>query len=258
MALSPTMNDDLMRVMAEMRDHTRAFAATISHSENLDAGEVLGSGTYVELRGNVYLLTNDHVAQKTEHSILAHSPSGDRPAITLGQPFHSTTCPIDAAVTILDPASFADGTKLALPANRIAQRFDPAKKEMLFIQGFPERKSHFSALGNVLIAKSLPYLTQERPLPSGHDPKYSFALDYPTNEDRGLGGDLRVNFHSDAELVIKPCVESSAEADGTHYHGVYDGGIFISCTIVGGGVERAKAVPLLVTHAFYQYRIMPA
>jgi hypothetical protein len=59
---------------------------------------------------------------------------------------------------------------------------------MLFVHGFAAQQSYFSASGKALIAKSLPYLTQERPLPEHHDSQVVFALHYPAKKVPSISG----------------------------------------------------------------------
>src|SRR4051812_2013059 len=54
----------LMDVIGQMRDHTIPSLSQICGAKSEDAGELIGSGTFVELRGKPHLLTAHYVAKK--------------------------------------------------------------------------------------------------------------------------------------------------------------------------------------------------
>lgn len=171
----------LKTVLCSMNFHTRPFIATISQSapDDLSCGEVLGSGIYLEIRGGAFLVTNEHVAQHIQYRVLAHFLYEDQTAVRIDTPFFAGEPPHDVAITELSAIDFTKTAKAPFPSARVAHTFNPVEHELLFIHGFPGKKSYFSTSASSLISKSCPYLSQARPLPPNVDPRYFFAIHYP-------------------------------------------------------------------------------
>lgn len=161
-----------------MSEHTAPFTSPIDGIVSHEYCEPCGTGSYLRLLGKVYLLTNDHVAQHIRNGGLSHQPREEDYAHRIIHPFMSMPSPVDSAISRVDDNSWDLATKAAIPANRIARSHDTARHELLFVQGYPGERSHWSALFNGRVSPAVPYLTQEAPLPAGLDPKLYFALHY--------------------------------------------------------------------------------
>jgi hypothetical protein len=131
------------RLMAE---HVSQFITPISKVISEDYGELLGTGSYVQLRGRPYLLTNEHVARCRDKHPLAHLPNPDDFFKGDVHPFQMQRFPIDAAIARLDDAIMKNATQRPIPAGRIANKHAPVTHELLFMAGFPGKRARFSAL----------------------------------------------------------------------------------------------------------------
>lgn len=161
-----------------MAQHTHPFSVAIHRVISDDLGEPCGTGSYLRLRGKVYILTNDHVAWYVQGGGLSHQPRQDDFAHRIIHPFLSMPAPVDSAISRVDDESWNLATKSAIPVSRIARLHSTAQHELLFVQGYPGERSRWSAFANGPISRSVPYLTQEAPLPVGLDPRLYFALHY--------------------------------------------------------------------------------
>lgn len=165
-------------VCTAMADYTHPFVVAIQRVISNDLGEPCGTGSYLRLRGHTYILTNDHVARHMTTGGLSHQPRADDFAHRFVHPFLSVGPPVDAAISRIDDESWNSATKKAIPASRVAQAHNTVEHELLFLQGYPGERTRWSAFANGPIARAVPYLTQEAPLPHGLDPRVYFALHY--------------------------------------------------------------------------------
>ena len=164
-------------VARSMTEHLNRFVTPISKVLSYDYGELLGTGSYVQLRGRTYLLTNEHVARCREKHPLAHLPNPEDFFHRVIHPFQAAHYPVDAAIARIDDAVMERAVQLPVPAARIAKIHAPVMHELLFMVGFPGQRAQFSALAGALRTPAVPYLTQEVPndavASSGH-----FRLNY--------------------------------------------------------------------------------
>jgi hypothetical protein len=151
-------------------------------------GEVVGSGAFLELRGQPYLLTNEHVARWRTQFRLAHFLNEGALAAAVVHPFRCVTEPEDVAVARIDADLLAHSTKRGVPATRIDQAFSAAEGEIVFIHGYPGVQSRFSALNQGVLARTCPYSTDLNTLPQGFDPNMHFAITYPTQGVQDFSG----------------------------------------------------------------------
>ena len=98
--------------------------ASISRPVAMDEGELVGTGTYVRLLGQPYLLTNEHVARFQPISGLGHLPKQGGDYHRIINPFQCVTKPIDAALTRIDQNTFQVRDRQCVPPESIAERFD--------------------------------------------------------------------------------------------------------------------------------------
>jgi hypothetical protein len=174
--------EKVARLMAE---HVSQFITPISEAISDDYGELLGTGSYVQLRGRPYLLTNEHVARRREKHPLAHVPKLDGFFLRVVHPFQAQTFPIDAAIARLDDAIMENATQRPIPADRFASKHAPVTHELLFMTGFPGKRARFSALAGALATTAVPYLTQQIPEESVTSPEH-FRLNYNPERARSV------------------------------------------------------------------------
>lgn len=168
-------------VVAAMATHAERFVVSISMEVAPTEGELVGTGTFLRLRGQPYVLTNEHVARARLHGSLAYFAHSTGDIHRLVHPFQCTEYPVDAALARIDRHVFDLGDRAEVPPERIAPTFETATHELLFVMGFPGVRSRFSPLLGGLVTRAVPYLTQEMPLPAEHvsDAEHIFALHYP-------------------------------------------------------------------------------
>jgi hypothetical protein len=168
-------------VANQMANHVNDYIASISLEVSSNEGKLLGSGIYLQLCGQPYLITNEHVAREGQNGNLGHSLTRGDYIHRINNPFQCIKEPIDTAITRIDKDHFVKGEQKAVPSFRVKTKFEPAQHDLLFILGFPGEKSRMSALAQGLISGAVPYLTQEAPLSEDNnfDSKYYFAIHYP-------------------------------------------------------------------------------
>lgn len=189
MPFAPLVNDGAVQAVGQaMRDHSSKFITPVCRSPEHTYGEVEGSGTFLEFRGQPYLLTNEHVVRARTQYRLAHFLNDGELAAAVIHPFRCVTEPEDVAVARIDADILAGSTKRGVPASRIDPTFQPADGEIVFIHGYPGVQSRFSALSQGVIARTCPYSTDLNTLPPGFDLNMHFAITYPTQGVRDFQG----------------------------------------------------------------------
>ena len=103
--------DDVQEAGEHMRLYTHPFITPITMDLDEDhiegRGKVLGSATFLELRGKPYILTNEHVARVRQYSRLRYFRDGGEEASPIVHPFQAEDDPVDAALARIDEADFA-------------------------------------------------------------------------------------------------------------------------------------------------------
>jgi hypothetical protein len=114
------------------------------------------------LRGEEYLLTNEHVAREIQGQPLAHQPAKEEFATRISNPFQAAPAPYDLALTRINQAFWSDlkNQRLALSIQRLALKHEPVEHEFLFTIGYSGERSYFSPTFATLFARATPYLTQ--------------------------------------------------------------------------------------------------
>ena len=175
----------------QMTDHIKPFTTPISRVLSENDGEHLGSGSYFEIEGERYIITNEHIAKHLINNSLAHKFYNDDHYFKLINPAVAEPAPIDVAISRIEEEiwSFCDHGALAIPFNRFAQKHAPFQHELFFFAGYSGQLSRF--LFEHLITPGTPYLTQECPFPKGvetADPNYHFSLFYNPGLAKSIDG----------------------------------------------------------------------
>ena len=166
---------------AKMIEHIQPYLSPISRVLSETEGEHLGSGSYLELEGKKYIITNEHVAKHLATHSLTHQFFGNETILRLTKPAITKLAPIDVAVSEIPDSSWClfDHSALAIPSERFAAIHNPAEHECLFFAGYSGQRSRF--LFDHLITPGTPYLTQECSFPSNVEEansNFHFALFY--------------------------------------------------------------------------------
>ncbi len=173
-----------------MRAHVQPFVTPVSMVLADDHGELLGTGSYIEINGRRYLLTNEHVARALNHHSIAHQFSGTNNVFRCINPMVADPAPVDAALALIEDRVWGHcgHTASAIPLCRFATTHAPVPGELLFLVGYAGARARF--LFNTLIAPGTPYLTQETLMQATHGrPEYHFALPYAP--DRAISPEQR-------------------------------------------------------------------
>jgi hypothetical protein len=180
---------DLQKNICEaMTEHVKPMILSLSKIISHDYGEAWGTGTFLELFGKPYVLTNDHVAEQMTKGGLAFTPNENEHCHRLVHPFVGMGPPVDAAISRVDDISWDGKERSAVPVRRIALSHRTAEHEFQFMMGFPGR-GYWSQSGMTLVSRGVPYLTQEVPLPEGLDnPEFYFALPYNPEMTKSVDG----------------------------------------------------------------------
>lgn len=167
-------------VARSMANEVYSYLTPISAEEEENWGVLVGSGAYVEYKGDVFAVTNAHVLSELKGRRgglhLKNSTSDDEPALVVGinKPFGILTSPSDCAAVRVSPSAWKNEGKAssAIPYERFANRHEPVDRELLFFIGFAGERA--KPLYGMLMTKGTPYTSQE--------PKGAAAPDYPDHE----------------------------------------------------------------------------
>jgi len=85
------------KVSDQMRVYVYPYIASISRELEPNVGEHLGSGLYLDLRGEAYILTNEHVARAINETPLAHQLLQGKGTTRIMNPFRAAKHPYDMA-----------------------------------------------------------------------------------------------------------------------------------------------------------------
>ncbi|MEI9978277.1 MAG: DUF2934 domain-containing protein [Edaphobacter sp.] len=176
------------KVTDMMREHAFPYIAAISTEIEPNEGEHRGTGLYVELGNDTYLLTNEHVARKIKERPLAHQLIEGEGASRITNPVQAAFYPYDLAVTRIDRGIWSqeNNRRRAFQVARLAIKHDPVDKDFLFLQGYSGERSYFSPTHQILINKATSFLTQSTKEPFVNLPAMLFALHYPPDLAKSL------------------------------------------------------------------------
>ena len=176
-------NASAPQVVAAMTEYLRPYRTAI-YDLNLDDGNGWGSGSYLRLLDNVFILTNEHVADdknpKRTGEFLGHQLGGqdiirrivgDRPVFPW---------PLDLGLLPVDKSAWDDefNKSTAIEVGQIALGHDPVSTEILTFTGFAGENVSFHF--NTLISEGVCYTAREIELPidDRFSSRFHFAIDY--------------------------------------------------------------------------------
>jgi hypothetical protein len=164
---------------AHMRLTTYPFITPICKQAIARIGELLGTGTFVELRGRPYILTCEHVVRQGVGFRLSHFIGGGRFTSSIDFPFMAAPSPIDAAIARVNPEVSVGGDREVLPASSLDRTFSPVEGELMFVNGYSCALEAFDA--DTLRAHATPLTVDLIDLPLGDDldPAKHIAVRYP-------------------------------------------------------------------------------
>ena len=195
-----------------MREMVRPFAAPISVSPSLDHGEAWGTGSYVVVGGQTYLLTNHHVyADVPPGWKLHHLPGPTDDYLPIECVPQRKGWPVDACALSVDQTPVGDLAAISL--SLFDSSFDALAGELLFWTGYPGT----TALRNVRPTDGQVRKTRfEQPL---HTVRHSMLSQAHQDWD-GSHKDFDAKFHvavhypAEAQQEFGGCLVASLNAKG--------------------------------------------
>lgn len=184
-----------MDVCNQMFEHVKPFVTPISKvfiESGEQYGEHWGSGSFLEIDGSKYLITNEHVGRGMIQNPLAHQFLNSDVVVRLTNPVIAEVLPIDVALMKIEERVWNINAhdSRGIPIDRFAAKHQPVDGEILFIIGYGGDYSKFYF--NALHSPGSPYLTQicDFPLNFG-DPNFHFAIHYRPDLAFGVDGTTR-------------------------------------------------------------------
>jgi hypothetical protein len=179
------------RVTNDMKEYTKQFVTPISKVIDHNTGEAWGTGNYLELHKQRYLLTNEHVAEALKSNPLGHQFLNTDSVFRATQPFDYFKWPLDVAVSPIEEKVWATEPhgSVPIPESKFALAHAPVDAEVLFLKGFKAAMVPF--LFDTLITNATSYGCQEIPIPPDDhrlNPRFHFALDYRPDSTTSLDG----------------------------------------------------------------------
>lgn len=168
-----------------MKDRTAPHLAAVYGALSESEGELVGSGTFLDLWGEPWLLSADHVLRlrtarllddSLKYVTLACSGGDGEVPVVLGAPCFGWRAPFDVAATpVLGPLP---SDRHPLPARYLARSSAGVEEAILFVHGFTGAQSLNLSTG--VVSRSLPYLSGPGGTSSAtwFDPKVHFTVAY--------------------------------------------------------------------------------
>jgi len=181
----PVLTRDMTAFLAKYR--------TPIFKDRGDYGEGWGSGSFIDLDGNKYILTNEHVAtiRHGGDKLGFHLNDQDQLIAVTGNHVEQAW-PWDLAILPVPEASWTsmDHTSQAICIDQIALAHTPVKTEIFAFTGFAGERTAFHF--NTLLFQGNASLSREIALPVGYDRwdhRFHFGLDYRPDHATDVIGD---------------------------------------------------------------------
>lgn len=167
-------------------------------------GEGWGSGSFLRLGDEVFILTNEHVAAAREQGmVLTNQFDGQEDIRRIIGNHIAYPAPLDLALLPVDMAGWSDPTNKskAIEIEQISLGSDPVMGELLTFAGFAGQSVTFHF--NTLFAQSTCYTGREIELPPDKrlSSRFHFGLDYRP--------DLSTTVIGDSSLPLPPGLSGS-------------------------------------------------
>jgi hypothetical protein len=148
-----TMSDDewkkcARQVVAEMEAFTAPFVSAVSYEKPNDEPRLSGSGSFIDLSGRRFLLTNEHVLYDQQTRLPLPNPAFGAHGTdevfrmvngTLGAPY-PTDC---AIIPVPDVIWHRPHWAQMIPEERFNWAHVPSDREILFFRGYAQENSSF-------------------------------------------------------------------------------------------------------------------
>jgi hypothetical protein len=172
-------NKSMPEVVQAMTEHLRPYCTLISQDRG-DHAKPWGTGTYLRLRGSMFILTNEHVAAaRSGGQRLIYQLHGSNDLFGITGNHVAKECPLDLAIL---PAQFGwDQSKhhaKAICVDQISIGHDPVPGELFTFYGFAGKRSGFHF--GTLISRGTCSTSREVELPEDDrfNSRFHFGVDY--------------------------------------------------------------------------------
>lgn len=167
------------KVLQEMIEYVKPFVTPISCAITNDSGELAGSGSYIEINGFKYLITNEHVLISKNSSSFTYQFCNNDSVFKITNPIATKEYPVDIAIVRIENAAWNSciHDSKAIPECFIDLEHNPVENELIFTIGFSGEQATFGF--NTLFTQGTQYLTQEANFPKDYDSsEFHFAIHY--------------------------------------------------------------------------------
>lgn len=176
-----------------MSEYVRPFVTPIGRMLSETEGMHEGTGSFIERKGERFLLSNDHVAAAMTSNQLTIGFHGTDDLVRVVGNAHAYGAPQDVALWRLSQENWTAVTHMAatIPESKFAPVHAPVSGEMLFLQGFAGERSKF--LFGHLVTPRTPYLAIEAAVPEDPvaNPTVHFALTYSPESTKSVDSSSR-------------------------------------------------------------------
>jgi hypothetical protein len=180
------------KALLGMQTFTAPFVSPISYERLDDLPRLTGTGSFIELCGRPFLLTNEHVLvdEKTADPKpkLAHGLRGTDDVFRIVSGSLSAPYPIDSALCPVPNAVWGRTHGAAtIPESLITWAHVAVPREIIFFRGYAQEDSSFHFEN--LLSGSTSYATQQmEELPAGLDDRFFFALHHSPEKAEMING----------------------------------------------------------------------
>ena len=186
-------NNRIPAIVSRMRDYISQYRCPIikhKTDEEGEFGELLGSGSFIELHGRVFILTNYHVSKQSEADSLAFMMKGSDNIFKLSKESVFLDYPFDLSLILINSQIWENRPPETncIPIEKFLDIEDPLEHELFAFTGFPGASSKF--LHEKLYIKGFCYTARIISLPTDErvDPDYHIGLEW--NPEKATSVDM--------------------------------------------------------------------
>jgi hypothetical protein len=136
-------SQELVRMEKILGDQVSDYSTVITRIAPDDSrdppGELHGTGWFVEIAGQKFVLTCEHVARAMSNHTLCASFHGSEVAFDLTNRFSALTYPVDVALTAITENTWklAEHHAKCIPLTLFAEQHSPVENEVMYVAGYP-------------------------------------------------------------------------------------------------------------------------
>jgi len=184
----------------QLKEYTGKRIARIAGCVGDDAGEVIGSGTLIEVKGQPYLLTAEHVwTQQYEtdakgdrlYNGLSYCGYAEGPFYRITNRMLSYPHPRDIAVAQVFQEDAVRGAQEPTKWHDMPKFTPKLEGEILFVHGYPGKYSQYFRLCGGIVSRDFPWIATEEPCNCGwFDRATHVAIGYPVRGTDARGPEV--------------------------------------------------------------------